>query len=112
MVLSFATSAKKLKKAWETNNYQILVEAYDKDTAECIEDALNVLNAARNLHDLLQFKYLRPHPIDNNSIFSLSLHGRKRITLKTLDKNRKPTKHLDYSSEYGIILEVTEHYGE
>ena len=36
MVLSFATSAKKLKKAWETNNYQILVEAYDKDTAECI----------------------------------------------------------------------------
>lgn len=112
MVLSFATSAKKLKKAWETSDLKILVREYDQETALYIAKALNILKSAETLYDVMSYKSLRPHEIDNGRVFSLSLNGRKRLTLKTLDSNGKPTKKIDYSCKHGLILEVSEHYGD
>lgn len=112
MVLSFSTGARKLRSAWEKHDSRKLVAEYDRETAECLEDLLNVLTAAENLHDIMCFAQYRPHPIDNNSTLSLSLVGRKRLTVRTLGRDGKPTKRLDYSSSYGLILEVSEHYGD
>lgn len=112
MKLKFSAAARKLKKAWENNDTKLLVREYDYDSADAIVDALNTLNSANSLHDVMQFKWLRPHEIENGSILSLSLNGRKRLTLKTLDKNGNPTKKIDYSTPYGLIIEVSEHYGD
>lgn len=112
MVLKFSSKAKKLKKAWETNDYHLLEIEYDSDTADCLADVLNMLSVVRNLHDTKQFTQYRPHTIDNGSVFSLSLVGRKRLTIKTLDSQGKQTKKVDFSATGSIILEVTEHYGD
>lgn len=112
MILTFSNRAKKLKKAWETNDFHTLEIEYDSDTAACIADVLNLLNSARNLHDVKPFKQYRPHTIEGGSVFSLSLVGRKRLTIRTLDAQGKQTKKVDFSATGSIILEVTEHYGD
>lgn len=112
MVLRFSSKAKKLKAAWEKSDYSALVRLYDQESAEYIADALDLLNSSKNLNDVMHFKQFRPHTKDNGTLFSLSLNGRKRLTIKTLDANGNPTKKIDFSSTNGLILEVTEHYGD
>ena len=112
MNISFSAKARKIKKAWEQDDIQQLVAEYDPETAECLADLLNLLSVARNLHDIMPYKQYRPHPIENNSVLSLSLTGRKRMRVRTLGEDGKPTKRLDYSSGCGLILEVSEHYGD
>lgn len=112
MILTFSNKAKKLRKAWETNDFHLLEIEYDSDTADCLANVLNTLNVVRNLHDMKPFAQYRPHTIEGGSVFSLSLVGRKRLTIKTLDAQGKPTKKVDFSATGSIILEVTEHYGD
>lgn len=112
MELKFSSKARKLKAAYEKGDIKILVREYDRDSADAIAEAINILVAADSLHDVMQFQSLRPHEIDNGTVFSLSLIGRKRLTLKTLDKAGNPTKKIDYSTPYGIVIEVSEHYGD
>lgn len=112
MILEFSAKARKLRRAWEQNDFQKLVTEYDKDTAECLADLLDILSSANTLHDVMPFTQYRPHPIENGSVLSLSLIGRKRMTVRTIGSNGLPTKRLDYSSNCSLILEVSEHYGD
>jgi len=112
MELKFSSKARKLKKAWDQSDFQSLVTEYDKDTAECLADLLNLLSSLNTLHDVMSFVQYRPHAIENGSVLSLSLIGRKRMRVKTLGDNGKPTKRLNFSSNCSLILEVSEHYGD
>lgn len=112
MILKFSSKAKKLKRAWEQNDFEKLIAEYDRDTAECLADLMNILSAASSLHDVMGFSQYRPHPIECGRVLSLSLIGRKRMTVRTIGSDGKPTKRLDFSVGTGLILEVSEHYGD
>lgn len=112
MTLEFSSRARKLKKAWEQNDFDKLVTEYDRPTAECLADLLDILLAANSLHDVMCFRQYRPHQIEHGSVLSFSLIGRKRLTVRTIGSDGKPTKRLDFSSSAGLILEVSEHYGD
>ena len=76
--------------------------------------ALQVLRQAKNLNEVMTFAMFRPHPLQggDRDTFSMSVGGRKRLIVKTLDKNGKVMKRVDFSSTYGLIVEVSEHYGD
>lgn len=112
MILKFSSKAKKIRRAWEQDNFELLVTEYDIETAECLADLLNLLSASASLHDIMSYSQYRPHPIEHGSVLSLSLIGRKRMTVRTIGTDDKPTKRLDYSADCGLILEVSEHYGD
>lgn len=113
MILRFARTAKELKAAANSGSISSLKRLYPHD-AELVLQALYVLANARNLSEVLNFKTFRPHPLtgDKQDQFSMSVGGRKRLIVKTLDSNGKPTKSINLNSEHGLIVEVNEHYGD
>jgi hypothetical protein len=113
MNIRFASSARAVGKAFESGDMRKLRRLYP-ESAELLAEALTLLQGARCLNDMKNFTFLRPHPVDRgkNTMYSLSLNGRKRVLIRTTDKDGILTNDLDYSSEDGIVVEVSEHYGD
>lgn len=114
MDLKFGNAAKELRNAVNRGDLRALVCMYKAEHVELILSALEILRAARNLNDVMLFHQFRPHALtgDKADIFSMSVGGRKRLIVKTLGANGKPTKRVDFTSGYGLIVEVSEHYGD
>lgn len=113
MVLKFGKSAKELREAANSQDARALKRLYPQN-ADQILMALQVLKAARTLNDVMSFTMFRPHTLngDDKDIFSMTVGGRKRLIVKTLDAEGRTTKKIDFSSKYGLIVEVSEHYGD
>ena len=113
MILKFGKSAKELRDAANSQDLRALRRLYPQN-ADQIMMSLQVLKAARTLNDVMAFSMFRPHALkgDDRDIFSVSVGGRKRLVIKTLDVNGKVMKKVDFSSEHGLIVEVSEHYGD
>lgn len=113
MILRFAKTAKELKAAVNADSPQLLSRLYPQQ-ADRIFAALNVLKSARTLSDVMSFRMFCPHALrgDKKALFSMSVGDRKRLILRTLDQHGVPTKSVDFSSEHGLIVEVSEHYGD
>ena len=113
MDLKFGRNAKALKEAVNSEDSSLLLRLYPQN-ADMIMMALQVLKVARNLNEVMGFSMFRPHALggDKKEIFSMTVGGRKRLIIKTLDKNGKVMKRVDFSSTYGLVVEVSEHYGD
>ncbi len=111
MILQFGRSAKLLRDAVNSGNEEELYRLYPEH-AEKILNALNLLSQAANLNEVMPFKMFRPHVIASENIFSMTVGGRKRLIVRTLGKDGKPTKKIDFHTNYGLIVEVSEHYGD
>ena len=113
MDLKFGKSAKKLRDAVNSEDSSLLLRLYPQN-AELIMMALQVLKQAKNLNEVMTFAMFRPHALQggDRDIFSMSVGERKRLIVKTLDKNGKVMKRVDFSSTYGLVVEVSEHYGD
>ena len=113
MDLKFGKNAKALREAANSEDSTLLLRLYPQN-AEMIMLALQVLRAARNLNDVMAFSVFRPHALlkDKKDIFSKSVGGRKRLIIKTLDRDGKVMKRVDFSSTYGLVVKVSEHYGD
>ncbi len=113
MNLKFGRSAKALRDAVNSNNADLLLRLFPQN-ADMIMMALQVLRSAKNLNDVMSFAAFRPHVLhgENKDTFSMSVGERKRLIVKTLDEYGKVTKRIDFSSTNGLIVEVSEHYGD
>ncbi len=113
MILRFTSAAKELKKAAGATSLQPLQRLYPQN-AEQIYNALVLLSRVQNLAEVLPFRMYRPHELkgDEKGFFSLTVGGRKRLIVRTLGADGKATREIDYESEYGLIVEVSEHYGD
>ena len=113
MDLKFGKSAKELRDAVNSEDSSLLLRLYPQN-AKMIMMALQVLRQARNLNEVMPFAMFRPHALQggDRDIFSMSVGGRKRLIIKTLNKDGKVTKKVDFSSTYGLVVEVSEHYGD
>ena len=113
MTLRFANTAKELKVAANAGSFQPLKTLYGS-SAELIYEALLILLQADNLNDVMFFQKFRPHALKGESKgkFSMSVGGRKRLIVMTRDSKGKTTKEIDFSASYGLIVEVSEHYGD
>lgn len=113
MDLKFGRDAKALREAVNNDDSSLLLRLYPQ-SADMILLALQVLRAAKNLNEVMGFTVFRPHALggDKKELFSMTVGGRKRLIIKTLDVNGKITKRVDFSSTYGLVVEVSEHYGD
>lgn len=113
MDLKFGRDAKALREAVNNDDSSLLLRLYPQ-SADMILLALQVLRAAKNLNEVMGFTVFRPHVLggDKKELFSMTVGGRKRLIIKTLDVNGKITKRVDFSSTYGLVVEVSEHYGD
>ena len=113
MDLKFGRDAKALREAVNNEDSTLLRRLYPQN-ADMIMMALEVLKAAKNLNEVMGFAMFRPHALkdDKKAIFSMTVGGRKRLIIKTLDEDGKITKRVDFSSTYGLVVEVSEHYGD
>ena len=113
MDLKFGRSAKTLRDAVNNEDSSLLLRLYPQN-AEMIMMALQILHNAKNLNEVMPFSMFRPHTLQggDKDIFSMSVGGRKRLIIKTLDKSGRVTKKVDFSSTYGLVVEVSEHYGD
>ena len=113
MDLKFGKNAKALRDAVNSEDESLLRRLYPQN-AEMIMLALQAIRAARNLNDVMAYSMFRPHALgaDKKDIFSMSVGGRKRLIIKTLDKDGKVMKRVDFSSTCGLVVEVSEHYGD
>lgn len=114
MIIQFGNRARKLKHMAESKDARGLYAEFGKETADALLDALETLASVRNLNELMTFKSFRPHPLkgDKKNQLAMCVDDRVRLHISTLTEAGERTKTLDYAAEHGIVLEVSNHYGD